>query len=70
MKHKFFEQKKKESLFKDKELQMFAEHGLLSFDNNFINENEQRFTNRNHKVDHRSPPHQKVRYVGGGFAVK
>lgn len=68
LKHKFFEQKKKEAINKDKELQWFAESGLACIENAYCEGSESITENR--KLSGKRSPYQKIRFVGGGFAVK
>lgn len=70
LKHKFFEQKKKEASIRDKELQWFAESGIISCIESAYGPRDQSIIDQNRKGQHVSPGHQKMRFVGGGFAVK
>ncbi len=71
MKQKFFEQKKKEALYKERELEWLAQSGLMELDSL-----EEQGGGQNYGAIIRSRtrrdilPHNKVRtirYVGGGF---
>ncbi len=81
MKHKFFEMKKKEALYKERELQWLAQSGLLELDSleEGVDEDEEgqdysafaslqsRHRNRNGGGDHLQNKSRIIRYVGGGF---
>lgn len=71
LKHKLFEQKKKEAAMKEKELQWFAENGLISCIESAYG-NGQAVGDQTRKGNQSpSPAHYKERvFVGGGFAVK
>ena len=61
LKHKFFEQKKREAISKDKELQWLATSGMACLENAYCEGVEKQNEKRSHN---------RVRFVGGGFAVK
>jgi len=68
LKHKFFEQKKREMHSKEKELQWLAESGILCYDN--INSHNEQKDKKNKPDSIEKSGHQITRFVGGGFAVK
>lgn len=61
LKHKYFEQKRKEALAKEKELNWIAENSLTGYMEKSITENTP-------GTEVLGP--RKTRFVGGGFAVK
>lgn len=70
LKHKFFEQKKKEASSKEKELQWLAESGIACIENAY-HEGIENIVDKNRKLkETKSPQHRRVRFVGGGFAVR
>ena len=72
MKQKFFEQKKKEAIAKEKEFQLLAESGLATLESAYregMERLEERRGDSNQSVI-RQPCYPKVKFVGGGFAVK
>lgn len=71
MKHKFFEQKKKEASIKDKELQWFAEKSILSCIEDVYGDGVETLFDQSRKPQKAvSPAHPKIQFVGGGFAIK
>ena len=70
MKRKFFEQKKKEVSIKEKELKWFSDSGFACIENAY-REGVENFVDQNKKESQVVSSHrQKIRFVGGGFAVK
>ena len=71
MKQKFFEQKKKEALAKEKELQWLAESGLATLENAY-REGMERLVEKKETTHapSRQQAYPRVKFVGGGFAVK
>lgn len=69
LKHKVFEQKKKEAFTKEKELQWLTESGLASIQNAY-SEGVENIVDNKKGNESKSPHRHRVRFVGGGFAVK
>ncbi len=59
MKRKYFEQKRKEALSKEKDLALLVEAGMIHVSQEKQNNEKQQWNRPN-----------RVQYVGGGFAVK
>ena len=69
LKHKVFEQKKKEAFTKEKELQWLTESGLACIQNAY-SEGVENIVDNKKGNESKSPHRHRVRFVGGGFAVK
>ena len=74
MKNKFFEHKKKEAQLKEEELRWLSTNILIELENNNSSDkiigDEMKLSSHTTALPSSNRSQQRVRFVGGGFAIK